>query len=131
MVEIVGTWELVRAIAVAADGTELPRPFGGEKAMGRVTFNADGRMMAVMCDGRTELPGGEEREYISYCGNYTFDGSRLVTRCDASADPARIGTDQVRDVSFDGDLMVLRPPMKPYGARVEQRELAWRKIAET
>ena len=52
--------------------------------MGRVVFTTDGRMMAVLCDGRPSLPAGMARDYSSYCGNYTFDGSRLVTRVDAA-----------------------------------------------
>jgi hypothetical protein len=126
---IVGTWRLVRATATAADGTGLPAPYGGDKAMGRATFNADGRMMAVLCDGRPELPPREAREYASYCGNYRFDGTRLVTRVDAASDPARLGSDQVRDVRFEGELMVLRPPLRAYAAGTEQRELWWEKIA--
>ena len=55
---IVGTWRLVKAVSVGGDGKELPGPYGGDKAMGRVTFNADGRMMAVQCDGRPSLPDG-------------------------------------------------------------------------
>ena len=53
-------------------------------------------MMSVVCDGRKELPGGGSREYSSYCGNYTYDGEKLVTRVDAASDPSRIGSDQVR-----------------------------------
>lgn len=130
MPDIVGTWRLVRGSATDGDGNLLAPPYGGEKAMGRVTLNADGRMMAVLCDGRPEIPAGETREYTSYCGNYTFDGKQLVTRVDAASDADRMGTDQVRDVHFDGDLMILRPPMKAYGAKVQQRELAWEKIAD-
>lgn len=130
MVSIVGTWRLVRAESVGADGQQLPPPYGGDKAMGRVTFNADGRMMAVLCDGRPTLPEGMTREYNSYCGNYVFDGKQLVTRVDASAAATRLGSDQVRDVTMEGTLMVLRPPRRAYGDRVEQRTLWWEKIAE-
>ena len=98
--------------------------------MGRVTLNADGRMIAVLCDGRATLPEGEHREYTSYCGNYTFDGKQLVTRVDACSDPARFGTDQVRDVSFEGDLMVLRPPVRVIDGVAQQRVLHWERIAE-
>jgi hypothetical protein len=87
-------------------------------------------MMAVTCDGRTTLPAGETRDYSSYCGNYTYDGRQLITRVDAASDPARIGSDQVRDVRFEGGFMVLRPPQRPYGGKVEQRELYWEKIAD-
>ena len=116
MPEVFGTWRLVRAVSVDGDGTALPEPYGG-KGMGRLHLGADKRMMAVVCDGRTTMPAGEVREYNSYIGNYTFDGKQLVTRVDGASDPSRIGFDQVRDVRFDGALMVLRPPLRAYGAR--------------
>jgi hypothetical protein len=129
MPSIIGTWRLVAAAAKDANGRPLPAPYGG-KGMGRVAFNSDGRMMAVTCDGRPELPPGTERVYNSYCGNYTFDGTRLVTRVDAASDPSRIGSDQVREVSFDGaDRMILRPPPRRTGSGEEYRELTWERIA--
>lgn len=128
MRSIVGTWKLVAAVARDRNGNLLPTPYGGH-GMGRVAFSAEGRMMAVNCDGRPHLPPGAERAYSSYCGNYTFDGTRLVTRVDASSDPARLGTDQVREVSFDGELMILRPPPRPTAAGDEYRELTWQRIA--
>ena len=128
MPSIVGTWKLVAAAARDRSGNLLPAPYGG-RGMGRVMFNADGRMMAVTCDGRPELPAGASRAYSSYCGNYTFDGARLVTRVDAASDPARIGSDQVREVSFDGARMILKPPPRQTEAGEEYRELTWERIA--
>ena len=125
MQSIVGTWRLVKAEAHDANGNALPTPYGG-KGLGRVMFNAEGRMMAVVCDGRPTLPSDTKRDYSSYCGNYTFDGTQLVTRVDAASDSARLGSDQVRGVSFDGDYMVLRPPPRPTG---EHRVLIWERIA--
>jgi hypothetical protein len=118
----------VAAAAHDGNGQPLPPPYGA-KGMGRVAFSADGRMMSVVCDGRPELPVGVHRDYSSYCGNYTFDGARLVTKVDAASDPARIGSEQVRDVRFDGDRMILRPPPRRSGDRTEQRELSWELIA--
>src|SRR5690348_3454341 len=109
MPSIVGTWKLLRAAAQDAKGTPLQPPYGGH-GIGRLTLTATGRMMSVVCDGRSELPAGSRREYSSYCGNYRFDGERLVTRVDAASDPGRIGSDQVRGVRFEGDRMVLIPP---------------------
>jgi hypothetical protein len=126
MPSIVGTWRLVKAESPDAAGNKLPQPYGG-KGMGRVTFNAEGRMATVVVDGRPTLPAGVARDYSSYCGNYTFDGARLVTRVDAASDPARIGSDQVRDVGYDGEYMVLRPPPRPSG---EHRVLTWEKISD-
>ena len=129
MTSVVGTWRLVRAISRDRNGNELALPYGGH-GMGRVVLGADGRMMAVICDGRPEIPGGGKRDYSSYCGNYTFDGKQLITRVDCALDPSRIGGDQVRDVRFEDGLMVLRPPLRGYGGVTEQRELFWEKIAD-
>lgn len=128
MASIVGTWKLVRATARDGSGAPLPEPYGG-RAIGRVTFTADGRMQSVVCDGRKEMPAGETRDYSSYCGNYTFDGTRLVTRVDAASEPSRIGSDQVRGVRFEGDLVVLSPPPRQAGGKAEYRELIWQRLA--
>jgi hypothetical protein len=53
MPSIVGTWKLVSATARDAADTALPSPYG-PKAMGRLTFAADGRMMS----GRMQWPLG-------------------------------------------------------------------------
>ena len=127
--DIVGSWKLVDAKAFDADGNALPPPSGGDEVMGRLTFNERGRMVSVICDSRLEVPAGEQREYTSYCGTYRLESGQLTTRVHAAADDARMGTDQVRDVQFEGEIMVLRPPLKPYRARVEQRELRWAKIS--
>ena len=74
MPSIVGTWKLVRAVARDGSGATLPEPYGG-KGIGRVTFTAEGRMQSMVCDGRKEMPAGVARDYSSYCGNYTFDGT--------------------------------------------------------
>jgi Lipocalin-like domain len=128
MQSIVGTWKLLLATARDAAGAARPLPYGGQ-ALGRVTFTADGRMMSVVCDGRKELPGGVRREYSSYCGNYIYDGERLVTRVDAASDPTRIGSDQVRGVRFEGERMVLIPPPRRTGESEEHREITWERIA--
>ena len=128
MPSIVGTWKLAAATARDRSGNPLPAPFGG-KGMGLLTLNAGGRMMAVICDSRPELPAGTDRAYSSYCGNYSFDGSRLITRVDAASDPARLGSDQVREVSFDGDRMILRPPPRQTEAGEEYREVTWERLA--
>jgi len=86
-------------------------------------------MMSVVCDGRKELPAGVSREYSSYCGNYTYDGEKLVTRVDAASDPSRIGSDQVRGVRFEGARLVLIPPPLRIGESEDHREIIWERIA--
>jgi hypothetical protein len=126
--DAVGVWKLVGGTMTDPDGNSLGRPFG-PRGMGLLTLTADGRMMAVLIDGRAKLPDGAKREYSSYCGNYTFDGSTLITTVDASVDPARVGGQQVRKVRFEGERMILVPPVREVeGVRVD-RELAWERIS--
>ena len=73
MQSIVGTWKLGPRHCPGRGGRGAPVSYGG-KALGRLTLTADGRMMSVVCDARTELPAGVIREYSSYCGSYTYDG---------------------------------------------------------
>jgi hypothetical protein len=126
---IIGTWALLRGTCTAADGSPRPQPYGPQ-GFGRVSFSPDGVMVAVVCDARKELPRGVEREYNSYCGTYTFDGKRLVTKVFANSDPRRLSADQVRDISFQGEFMIMRPPPSTEPGRVgDQREVWWEKIA--
>ena len=99
---IVGTWTLIGTMGVDDNGHALPPPYG-PIPNGVVCFQADGRMYCVLCDGRGELPAGAPRQFMSYAGNYTFDGTTLSTRVDASSDASRVGgasLDAMAD--FDG-----------------------------
>ncbi|GEP60110.1 lipocalin-like domain-containing protein [Reyranella soli] len=126
--DVVGVWRLAGATATATDGKAQAVPYG-PRGMGIVTLTRDGRMMAVLCDGRATLPEGAKREYASYCGNYTFDGSTLTTIVDANSDPTRFTAPQVRKVRFDGDRMILVPPVVEVNGAKVTRELAWERIS--
>ena len=124
---IVGIWELKSTVGRDDAGKVLDPPYG-PKAMGLVTFQADGRMMAVLCDGRSALDG-EPRQFMSYAGNYTFDGTTLSTRVDASSDASRIDGDQVRAVRFEKNgAMVLAPPRRLYAGLMQHQELVWERV---
>jgi hypothetical protein len=125
---IVGIWRMAGTKGEDDSGNALPPPYG-PKAMGLVTFQADGRMMAVLCDGRSEMPGGEARPFMSYAGNYTFDGMTLSTRVDGSSDASRVGGDQVRNVRFENGRMVLAPPRRMFAGVMQNQELTWERVA--
>jgi hypothetical protein len=127
---ITGTWKLVRTRAEAEDGSPAQAPFGGESVIGRLVLDPSGRMMGAIMDARPEIPAEQQRERSFYSGIYTYDGKQLRTRVDTSIDQDRIGTEQVRDVSFEGEYMVLRPPLRRYQGRMERHSLWWVKISD-
>jgi Lipocalin-like domain len=124
--KVVGTWRLVEATAVDADGQGLPAPYG-PIPMGRLVLTESGRMMAVICDGRNAVPEGEVRGYASYCGNYVIEDGMLITTVDAALVPERIGGQQRRRFAFRDDKLVLSPPARPNG---ESRELVWERAGD-
>ncbi|MBE0620842.1 MAG: lipocalin-like domain-containing protein [Burkholderiales bacterium] len=125
---IIGTWRLKSTKGVDDNGKALPPPYG-PAPNGVVCFQADARMYCVLCDGRAELPAGEPRQFMSYAGNYTFDGTTLSTRVDASVDASRIGGDQVRSVRFENGGMMLAPPRRLYLGVMQRQELFWERVA--
>jgi len=130
MKSIVGTWRLVRTSAHNDKGEPMHPPYG-DKPRGLLVFYPDNRMMSVLCDGRNRLPEGEaKREYNSYCGNYEYDGTTLVTHVDASSDPGRVGGDQVRFTSFEGECLVLTQKPRLWQGVIQHRELVWERMAD-
>jgi hypothetical protein len=128
MPDLVGVWRLITAPSHDETGAPLP-PSYGPQPTGLVAFQADGRMLCVLCDGRRDLPAAEPmREYSSYCGNYTYDGKTLTTKPDASSDPARFTEDQVREVRFEGERLVLTPPPRRWRGKTQYRALIWERV---
>ena len=124
---IVGTWRLKSTQGADDSGKPLPPPYG-PAPNGVVVFEADGRMYCVLCDGRAQLAPGEPRQFMAYAGNYTFDGTTLSTRVDASSDASRVGGDQVRTVRFENGGMVLEPPRRLYAGVMQHQELFWERV---
>jgi hypothetical protein len=128
MQDVTGTWRLVAAKSVDPQGRPL-QPAYGPKAIGRIVFTADKRVLVSISDGRRELPAGSVREYGGYTGDYSFDGTTLTTNVDAAPNPALVGTAQIRGVRFEGDRMVLQPPPREIGGVMHHRELTWERIS--
>lgn len=124
---MVGVWRLVNITNTDKDGNILRSSYGPNK-YGLITFNDDHRMMVVISDGRDELPAGRAREYSSYAGRYTFDGTTLITRVDGSIPLDRVGTDQVRPVKIEGNRVTLTAPPVEIDGVVNYRDLTWEKI---
>ncbi len=126
---IVGTWRMKGTVGRDDAGHVLAPPYV-PAGMGLVVFQADGRMMAVLCDGRPSLPSGEPRQFMSYAGNYSFDGTTLATRVDASSgrEPRRRRTGAhcpIRE-RLDGAGAAAKAL---YAGIMQHQELSWERIA--
>lgn len=72
------------------------------------------------------MPEGKERLWAAYAGPYSFDGQVLVTKVDLAAS---VSGDQVRHVSWEGNLLVLSPPPRDLGnGKQIKMEFLWEKL---
>jgi hypothetical protein len=121
----IGSWSLVSWIRTNSDGQD-EYPYG-EDAVGCIMYTADGRMAAHLMRRRRALLRSEnsrdttpdERaaaflDYFSYCGPYTVQpvAQTVTHHVEASSSPNWVGTDQVREFRFSGDLLTLRANRK-------------------
>lgn len=122
-----GIWRLVDSRAWDDGSERLSAPYGAHP-MGTIEF-AQGRMLAVLCNGDLDVGSSGDRGFSSYGGPYTFDGTTLETTVDVASDLSRIGSRQVRTVVIMGEEQVLlRPPARLYGDKAQKRELIWQRV---
>ena len=124
---LIGIWRLVASKAWDEAGNSLSASYGVHPT-GQITFTAEGRMLAALCNGDADPGVGADREFSSYGGFYTLDGTTLTTAVDMASDPQRIGGQQVREAFLDGERLVLRPPVRAYGGVMQERELLWERV---
>lgn len=136
---LVGSWLLTRW-DFTVDGVPRGYPMG-EDAQGQIIYGTDGYMSAILMmrdRPRSEAPhfhqaSAQERElaalgYVSYGGTWELRGNLVVHHVSFALFPNWIGTDLVREVSWDGDNLVLtaQPEVSRSGKTVVNR-LFWRR----
>jgi hypothetical protein len=124
MVELQGLWRLEEAHSWDVNGHALPAPYG-TNPIGQIAFSND-RMLASLCNGDALVT--RKRDFMSYGGVFTFNGEVLDCLVDIASDPHRIGQHEIRQVKVVGSQILLRPPARMYGERIEQRELLWSRV---
>jgi hypothetical protein len=121
-----GIWRLIDSRAWDEHTERWVAPYGA-RLIGLITFS-HGRMLTALCNGELDLGPHRDRNYSSYGGPYTFDGSTLETLVDVASDASRIGSRKVLSVVMVGEEMLLRPPARVYGNAVQLRELVWERV---
>ena len=132
---LVGSWELLTYEAINPDGT-IDRPYG--QAIGRLNYDDRGNMAGqVMRPDRAPTARGEgmaERVrdayagYIAYFGTYEVspEGGVVMHHVEGALNPAWVDGQQVRQMSFDGDTLVLQAEVpRPDG--IVRHVLRWRR----
>ena len=122
---MIGIWRLVAVRCADAEGRPIASQFD-PAPIGTVQFGAE-RMMAALGDSRPPA-AGETRFWVAYTGVWDLDGSVLSTRVDAAHPADRIGTDQVRQVRWEGARVVLQPPPRMVRGVMNHLELEWEKV---
>jgi hypothetical protein len=124
---LIGTWKLLWARAFDDAGHEVPPPFGPQP-MGIAVFDAE-RVIVVVADGRTSLPAdAPTRAFVSYCGNYQFDGTKLITHADGASNPAMLNKDQVRHIEFESRDRIVAAPISGLVGQNVGLQLAWERV---
>jgi len=106
--KIVGTWKVVsQEWEIQATGErQLPM---GKNPTGYVIFTPEGRLMFLITgEGRKPPKTDQDRANLlnsmaAYSGMYRLEGDKLIYKVEIAWHPARVGTEQVRFVRFDGD----------------------------
>lgn len=122
---LIGIWKLIETRAFDEAGREVPSPFGPQP-MGVAIFDAE-RGMAMSCDSRLALPPEAKRAFVAYCGRYTFDGTKLVTRVDGASSPDLMDN-QVRHIRFEGPGRMTAVPVSRLFGRSGGVELVWERV---
>lgn len=136
--KLAGTWKLVSASSVTADG-ERREPYGVDP-VGFLTYG-DGRVMALISYGGRKplsITGGiaapveEQAEafktFLAYAGRYTLADETVTHHIEASSIQNYVGKDLVRSVKFQGDQIVLVTPPTRVNGKVQTVELIWQRL---
>jgi hypothetical protein len=105
---VVGIWRLVsfEREYQATGEREYPR---GKAPTGYILFLPEGRMAVVITDeGRRAPTTDQERaglfnSVVAYTGLYSVDSDKWTTKVDVSANPALVGTEQIRSFRASGE----------------------------
>ena len=113
---LLGTWHLKSFVREVAGTGERYNQLG-EHPDGYITYSPDGRMVVLFVSGdqprpRNE-PSDEERiklhkSMLAYGGTYTLPPGKVVHHIDIEWDGRRLGTDQVRFYTIEGDTLSIK-----------------------
>ena len=138
---LIGTWTLESWFNQADDGTRA-YPFG-QNPQGSISDSNDGFVFVHMAKAKpaafaapNDPFGGSEAEdpaafksHLTSAGMYEHRGDQVIHSVTQSFCPNWVGTEQVRDVESDGDLLRLSAKRITIAGQVVDAFLEWRRAA--
>ncbi len=138
--QLAGTYRLISYERTIVATGQTANSFG-KAPQGYIIYGRDGRMMVLMV--KDERPNPKNlatmtdqeradlfRTMIAYSGTYEFDGKTVTHHVDVSWNQNFTGTDQVRNVRFEGKRVILTTSVKPLSTdgKVGMSVLTWEKV---
>ncbi len=138
--QLVGAWKLQRWEIGYSDEREPSLPFG-EDAEGTIMYTPDGYMSAVLHRRQRgpvstqyvrEAPANEKAAlfdaFMYYGGRYRIEGEAVIHIVEHALNPDLAGTEQLRNVAFDGDNLILTGEEKVEAAGLTRfHKVLWRR----
>jgi len=125
---LLGTWRLKSFVREVAGTTERYNQLG-DHPDGYINYDADGRMFVFCVSDEQPRPRAEptdderiklHKTMLAYGGTYTWAPGKVVHHIDIEWDGRRLGTDQVRFYTIEGDKLVIKT--EPNKSPVDGRE---------
>ncbi len=125
---LLGTWRLKSFVREVVGTNERYNQLG-EQPDGYLTYSSDGRMLALFVSGDQPRPQNEpsddervklHKSMLAYGGTYSVSPGKVVHHIDIEWDGRRIGTDQVRFFTVNGDTLSIRT--EPNKSPIDGRE---------
>lgn len=133
---LLGTWRLVSAIREEVASGQSFEQFGAG-ATGYIAYAPDDRMM-VLITGPGRRPAATDAargllqtSMLSYAGSYLIEPDAVVHRIDVAWNPALVGVDQRRFVTFEGNRLILKgaPGPSAVDGVVARATITWERVA--
>lgn len=115
--DLIGSWKLTKWVLQVVGSTESKPPYG-DNPKGRLIVTPQGDFMVIISGtGRKPATTVEEKAalldtVLAYAGKSTFEGNKIVTTVDMSANEVFSGerARQVRFYEVTGDRLIIRTP---------------------
>jgi Lipocalin-like domain len=125
---LLGTWKLKSFVREVAETGERYNQMG-EHPDGYISYAADGRMLVFFVSDQQPRPRAEptdeeriklHKAMLAYGGTYKLSPGKVVNHIDIEWDGRRLGTDQIRFYTVDGDKLVIKT--EPNKSPIDGRE---------